>query len=56
MDNGAIKYVADELLKSWFPHTPIDNIQPRQEWQEAAIEDAEVAIQAYLEYTSDDHK
>lgn len=52
-DDRVIDYVANRLLKSWFPSS---KIIPFEEWKEAARDDAEVAIQAYLEYTSDDYK
>lgn len=55
-DDRVIDYVANRLLKSWFPHTPLENVHPRQEWEEAAQTDARVAIESYLEYVSDDRK
>lgn len=53
MDTDAVEYVANSLLNHWFPYK---KFEPRDEWKAAARHDAEVAIQAYLEHTSDDRK
>ena len=47
-DNEAIEFVADALMHAWFKinYPPIDEDM----WREIALDDAEVAINAYIKW------
>lgn len=50
-NSDVIRFVADRLLSSWFPHGN-KNYQDAEIWEEVALDDAEIAIEAYKEWLS----
>lgn len=59
-DALAINYAAEKLMKSWFPNSHSDQEWLKsgdgRSWQEIALLDAEVCINAYKEFYGDDLK
>ncbi len=55
-----VQYVANALMKSWFPKRHSDkewlDSEDGQNWQEIALLDAAIAIDAYLKFNADDLK
>jgi len=47
--NVAIRFVADRLISKWFPRGH-SSAQDADIWDEIALEDAEIAIDAYSEW------